>query len=115
MDRNCVNEIILKAASGEEVSKKAGVPSPKNAPPENGFVVKSWLWNEKDQDYRREDPGATGRKFFEEYADANEHFEKAAHKDFFAGPEEGKIELIQYKYGLGQVIKSRILFPRARH
>lgn len=83
--------------------------------PENGFAVKSWLWRAEDQDYTVEDLGKTGQKFFDEFADANEFFERASHDELFGADQDGKIELVQYKYGLGRVVKSRILLPQARH
>ncbi|MBI5427147.1 MAG: hypothetical protein HZA02_02585, partial [Nitrospinae bacterium] len=92
-----------------------GDSPPGACPAENGFAVKSWLWSAEDQDYTVEDLGKTGQKFFDEYADANDFFERARHEDLFGAEQEGKIELVQYKYGMGRVVKSRILFPRARH
>ncbi|MBI4384632.1 MAG: hypothetical protein HY579_11430 [Nitrospinae bacterium] len=83
--------------------------------PENGFAVKSWLWSAEDQDYTVEDLGKTGQTFFDKFANANDFFERVRHEDLFGPDQEGKIELVQYKYGMGRVVKSRILFPRARH
>lgn len=114
MNRYFINGNILEAGSAEEAVQKTGATSTAIRP-ENGFAVKSWLWSAEDQDYTIEDLGKTGQKFFEKFADANGFFDRAAHDDLFGADQEGKIELVQYKYGLGRVVKSRILLPRVRH
>lgn len=81
---------------------------PKGTQPIEGFAVKTWLWNPMDQGYTLENPSASGQTFFKKYADAADYFE-------LAGFPEMKIELIQYKYGLRHVVKSRIDLPRVRH
>ena len=88
--------------------KKTGSPLPQGTQPKEGFVVKTWLWNSVDQDYTLENPNKSGQIFFKEYADVAEYFEQAEFPEM-------KIDLIQYKYGVGHVVKSRIDLPLVKH
>lgn len=88
--------------------KASGSPLPKGTQPKEGFVVRTWLWNRMDQDYTLANPDASGQTYFKEYALADDCFERA---DF----PEMKIELVQYKYGLCHVVKSRINLPQRKH
>lgn len=87
---------------------KRGSPLSKNAKPDEGFVIRTWLWNPKDRDYTIENPDESGQRFFENFSDAREYFDQMESSEL-------KVDLIQYKYGMGHVIRSRILLPKTRH
>jgi hypothetical protein len=95
-------------SSGFENLKTSGSSLPKSVQTNERFVVRTWLWNRLDQDYTLENPDVSGQACFREYANANDCFEQA---DF----PEMKVELVQYKYGLCHVVKSRINLPQMQH
>lgn len=100
--------MMTVGSTRQEGLKKTGSPLPRGATMKEGFVVKTWSWNPMDQDYTLENTDTGGHFFFKNYADADEYFEQA-------GFPEMKIELIQYKYGLRHVVKSRIDLPQMKH
>lgn len=91
---------------GEKKFQNLGLPP--GTEPHEGFVIRTWLWSPKDRDYTIENLDETGRKFFEDFSSAREYFDGMVSSEM-------KVDLIQYKYGLGHIIKSRILLPKTRH
>lgn len=94
-----------------------GESSPKGeVDPENCFMVRIWLWDERSQDFSIEKMEKPGHQMFEDYLAAYDLFDKMRQKDLpgLLG-KEVKLDLVHYKFGDGRTIYSNILFPGKQH
>jgi hypothetical protein len=78
---------------------------------ENYVAVWGRLWDPKEQEFSIEIAEGKGIKRFKDGTDAMEYFEKVKHEELAGGENADiNIELIQYRYGVPRIVKSRILF-----
>lgn len=69
------------------------------------------LWNPDEQEFSIEIPGGKGIQRFEDGTDALEYFGSVKHEELAGGEKADlNIELIQFRYGVPRIVKSRILF-----
>ena len=84
-----------------------------NIDPENYFGVRAWLWNEEDEDHSLEIKHHDALKVFREFQDAHADYEALDHDDFpEAGEKDMRLELIHFRFGTPNLVRSRILFPK---
>lgn len=78
---------------------------------EHYVAVWGRLWNPDEQEFSIEIPGGKGIERFEDGTDAMEYYEKVKYEELAGGENADlNIELIQYRYGVPRIVKSRILF-----
>ncbi len=83
----------------------------KNINREDYVAVWGRLWNPEKQEFSIEIGQGKGIKRFIGGTDAWEYFEKVKHGELAGGKNADiNIELIQYRYGIPRIVKSRILF-----
>lgn len=116
MPNNVISEETLTEQDVMEIFPGADRSSIKKVEPENCFVVKIWLWEEKTQDFSIEKLDKPSQQLFDDYSEAYSLFDTMRKKDLpgLLGSEI-KLDLIHYKFGKGHVIYSNILLPGTRH
>lgn len=78
---------------------------------EDYVAVWGRLWDSEKQEFSIELDQGKGIKRFTGGTDALEYFENVKHEELAAGKNaDVNIELIQYRYGIPRIVKSRILF-----
>jgi hypothetical protein len=78
---------------------------------EDYVAVWARLWDPKKQEFSIEIAQGKGIKRFKGGTDSLEYFEKVKHEELAGGENADiNIELIQYRYGVPRIVKSRILF-----
>lgn len=99
---NAINENRLDAGLDSEE---------KNIDRENYVAVWGRLWNPKDEEFSIEIGQGKGIKRFKDGTDAQDYYTNVTHAELAAGQNvDINIELIQYRYGVPRIVKSRILF-----
>lgn len=78
---------------------------------ENYVAVWGRLWDPKEQDFTVEIGQGKGIKRFKDGTDAQDYYNHVTHADLGKGKNADiNIEMIQYRYGVPRIVKSRILF-----
>ncbi len=79
---------------------------------DNYVAVWGRLWDPKEQDFTVEIGQGKGIKRFKDGTDAQDYYTNVTHADLAQGEKtEIYIEMVQYRYGVPRIVKSRILFP----
>lgn len=69
------------------------------------------LWNPDEEEFSIEIGEGKGIQRFEDGTDAQEYFQNVTHAELAEGKNADiNIELIQFRYGIPRIVKSRILF-----
>ena len=69
------------------------------------------LWNPKEREFSIEIGQGKGISRFKDGTDAQDYFDHVTHAELAGGENADiNIELIQYRYGVPRIVKSRILF-----
>ena len=109
---NVMEKAILHSACLVETFEKTGAQWPGRIDPENCFAVLCRHWDRQDQDFAFKEGHMGSLKVFDDFHKAIERFNEYTYKDFVDAPErEIQLELVQYAFGEGKVIRSTILFP----
>ncbi len=78
---------------------------------DNYVAVWGRLWDPKEQDFAVEIGQGKGIKRFKDGTDAQDYYNKVTHAELAQGEKTDiNIEMIQYRYGVPRIVKSRILF-----
>jgi len=79
---------------------------------DNYVAVWGRLWNPKEQDFTVEIGQGKGVKRFKDGTDAQDYYTNVTYAELAGGKNADiNIEMIQYRYGVPRIVKSRILFP----
>jgi hypothetical protein len=105
------NDQIQLAPGFHEAMRQSGLAMPEGINPINHFIVRIWLWDDKEQDYIIEIFDAPGHQVFNEYDDALTCFNALAVDYPEVANKEIKLELVQYHRGKITTLYSKILFP----
>jgi hypothetical protein len=69
------------------------------------------LWDPKEQEFTIEIGQGKGIRRFKDGTDAQEYYNNVTHAELAQGEKTDiNIEMIQYRYGVPRIVKSRILF-----
>ena len=83
----------------------------KNINRDDYVAVWGRLWDPEKQEFSIEIGQGKGIKRFTGGTDAQEYFNNVTHAELSKGTNEDiNIEMIQYRYGIPRIVKSRILF-----
>ena len=83
----------------------------KNINRDDYVAVWGRLWNPDEQEFSIEIGQGKGIQRFQDGTDAQDYFNNVTHAELAEGTNEDiNIELIQYRYGIPRIVKSRILF-----
>jgi hypothetical protein len=78
---------------------------------DNYVAVWGRLWDPKEQDFTVEIGQGKGIRRFKDGTDAQDYYNQVTHAELAVGEKADiNIELIQYRYGVPRIVKSRILF-----
>ena len=79
---------------------------------DNYVAVWGRLWNPEKQEFSIEIGQGKGIKRFKDGTAAQEYYNNVTHATLAQeGNADINIEMIQYRYGVPRIVKSRILFP----
>lgn len=78
---------------------------------DNYVAVWGRLWNPKEQEFTIEIGSGKGIRRFKDGTDAQDYYNNVTHSELAQGEKADiNIEMIQYRYGVPRIVKSRILF-----
>jgi len=78
---------------------------------DNYVAVWGRLWDPKEQDFTVEIGQGKGVRRFKDGTDAQDYYNNVTHAELGKGEKADiNIEMIQYRYGVPRIVKSRILF-----
>lgn len=78
---------------------------------ENYVAVWGRLWNPDDEEFSTEIGPGKGITRFIDGTEAQDYYNNVTHRDLAQGNKADiNIEMIQYRYGVPRIVKSRILF-----
>ncbi len=79
---------------------------------ESYVAIWSRLWDPKVQEFSIEIGQGKGIRRFKDGTSAQHYYNNVTHADLAQGEKADiNIEMIQYRYGVPRIVKSRILFP----
>jgi len=83
----------------------------KNIDRDDYVAVWGRMWDPEEQEFSIEIGQGKGIQRFKDGADALEYFQNVKHDELAEGKNADiNIELIQYRFGIPRIVKSRILF-----
>jgi hypothetical protein len=78
---------------------------------DNYVAVWGRLWDPKEQEFTIEIGQGKGIRRFKDGTDAQDYYNTVTHAELAQGNKADiNIEMIQYRYGVPRIVKSRILF-----
>jgi hypothetical protein len=78
---------------------------------ENYVAIWGRLWDPKEQEFTIEIGQGKGIRRFIDGTDAQDYYNNVTHAELAQGEKADiNIEMIQYRYGVPRIVKSRILF-----
>ena len=78
---------------------------------ESYVAIRGRLWDPKEQEFTIEIGQGKGIRRFKDGTDAQDYYNNVTHAELAQGEKTDiNIEMIQYRYGVPRIVKSRILF-----